>query len=390
VSGTAISLFTGAGGLDLGLEAAGFVHVKSVESDADARDTLRRNRPGWPLAEENDVFDFLESISLKSLGLKRGELDILVGGPPCQPFSKAGQWQDAGRAGLQDPRSSCIDAMAAIANKLLPRVVLLENVPGFLQGERSGLSRFVDALNAGPLHGRASYQISHIVLKAEDYGVPQLRKRAFVVAVRSAKAIGWPEVLSPVQRRSAGDALFGVESAEIPVQTGRWGDLLSSIPAGSNYLHHTAEGGGEPLFGVRTRFWSFLLKLHPALPSWTISASPGPSTGPFHWSNRPLSIEEMARLQTFPLDWTFSGGRASRVRQIGNATPPLLAEHVVRSVATLLGMKVDPAVHFALPRAKRLPDLPPLEPVPEKYLALRGNHDRHPGHGRGPRPRRRS
>ena len=84
---------------------------------------------------------------------------------------------------------------------------------------------------------------------------------------------------------------------------GKWADLLPTIPEGQNYLWHTNRGGGSQLFGWRTRYWSFLLKLAKNLPSWTIQAHPGSSIGPFHWRNRKLSVPEMCRLQTFPTAW---------------------------------------------------------------------------------------
>ena len=89
---------------------------------------------------------------------------------------------------------------------------------------------------------------------------------------------------------------------------GKWADLLPSIPEGSNYLHHTDRGEGMPLFGWRRRYWTFLLKLAKNRPSWTIQAQPGPAVGPFHWSNRRLSVRELSRLQTFPDDVNIVGG----------------------------------------------------------------------------------
>jgi len=104
--------------------------------------------------------------------------------------------------------------------------------------------------------------------------------------------------------------------------------LLKSIPEGKNYLWHTPRGAGEPLFGWRTRYWSFLLKLSKGQPSWTIQAEPGPATGPFHWRNRLLSIQELVRLQTFPDEYEIVGSRRSAQMQVGNAVPPFLAEQV--------------------------------------------------------------
>src|SRR5206468_6143085 len=106
--------------------------------------------------------------------------------------------------------------------------------------------------------------------------------------------------------------------------SGKWADLLPTIPEGKNYLWHTPRGGGEPLFGWRTRYWNFLLKLAKDQPSWTIQAQPGPAVGPFHWKSRRLSTRELCRLQTFPDDVVIVGDRMSLHRQVGNAVPSLL------------------------------------------------------------------
>src|SRR5207302_1512865 len=95
---------------------------------------------------------------------------------------------------------------------------------------------------------------------------------------------------------------------------GYWTGLLPSIPEGRNYLYHTRHGGGVELFGSRRRYWSFLLKLAQDLPAWTIPAKPGPSTGPFHWESRPLAVEELLRIQSFPADWNIAGNRTTQVK----------------------------------------------------------------------------
>src|SRR5262249_18489369 len=107
---------------------------------------------------------------------------------------------------------------------------------------------------------------------------------------------------------------------------------LPSIPEGENYLWHTARGGGMPLFGWRTRYWSFLLKLAKDRPAWTIQAQPGPATGPFHWTNRRLSSQELCRLQTFPDGLQFDCGRNDVQRMLGNAVPSLVAEVIAREI----------------------------------------------------------
>jgi len=136
---------------------------------------------------------------------------------------------------------------------------------------------------------------------------------------------------------TAAEAIDGLEVPEFfepeEVVRGRWADHLATVPPGWNYKAHTAWAGHpEPTFVTETRFWNFLLKLAPDKPSWTIAASPGPWTGPFHWSSRRLRTVEMAALQGFPRGYKFSGSRRDRVRQIGNAVPPPLAQQMVKSV----------------------------------------------------------
>jgi DNA (cytosine-5)-methyltransferase 1 len=167
--------------------------------------------------------------------------------------------------------------------------------------------------------------------------------------------------------------------------SGAWADLLPSIPEGNNYLWHTSRGGGLPLFGWRRRFWSFLLKLAKNQPSWTIQAQPGPAIGPFHWNNRRLSTRELARLQTFPDDVMITGNRHAVQKQLGNAVPSLLAEVVAREIrAQLLAMKPSRGALKLLP-PDRSP-APPPEPVarvPKKFHKLIGEHEAHPGTGKG-------
>jgi DNA (cytosine-5)-methyltransferase 1 len=125
---TVISLFTGAGGLDYGLEAAGFETRVAVEFDADAAATLRANR-GWPVLE-NDIHGIPTNEMLAAASLHEGEADLLAGGPPCQPFSKSGYWAkgDAGR--LDDPRASTLEAYLRVLRDAKPKMFLLENVAG--------------------------------------------------------------------------------------------------------------------------------------------------------------------------------------------------------------------------------------------------------------------
>src|SRR5690606_35435717 len=131
---------------------------------------------------------------------------------------------------------------------------------------------------------------------------------------------------------------------------GKWGALLPSIPEGENYLWHTERSGGMPLFGWRTRYWSFLLKLSKRLPSWTIQAQPGSAIGPFHWDSRRLTFAELCRIQTFPHKLQIDARRTEMQRMLGNAVPSLIAEVWAREIRKQL---------FDLPIVTPLKLLPP-------------------------------
>lgn len=384
---TVLSVFSGAGGLDIGLEAVGFENKGCVEIDAIARTTLSLNRPNWPLLDPPDVIRLSKTLTPSDLGMDPGDLDLIAGGPPCQPFSKAAQWSPSGRNGLMDSRACGIGAFLNLVRTFRPRAILVENVPGFARGAPSALPYMASELEQINQDLGTRYRIDHRVLDASEFGVPQIRKRVFLIAFRDGMKVRWPRPTHKDRPVRAWDALRDTKSDDPPRCGGSWTGLLPSIPEGQNYLFHTSEGGGEPLFGYRRRYWSFLLKLAKARPSWTIPAQPGPSSGPFHWDNRPLSPLEMQRLQTFPSTWRFAGGYRDQVRQIGNATPPLLAEIVGRMISDSLGHRSRGPFSLAIRRSPRVPRANRRTAVPAQYLELRGKHPPHPGSGKGPAPR---
>ena len=385
---TVISLYTGAGGLDYGFEAAGFETRVGLEFDAVAVETVRASR-AWPVLHA-DIHDTSTAQILEAGSLKRGAADVLIGGPPCQPFSKSGYWASGDSKRLQDPRALTLDAYMRVVEEALPQVLLLENVAGIsFSGKEEGLrhlTRFLEGINE---RQGTSYAPAWRVLDAADYGVPQSRSRFFMVADRDGRAFGFPEPTHGTAHNphvNAWSAIGDLEpdSAEDLTVPGRWGPLLPSIPEGENYLWHTDRKGGLPLFGWRRRYWSFLLKLAKDRPSWTIQAEPGPAIGPFHWQSRRLSVREMAALQTFPRDVVFMGGRNAVQRQIGNAVPSLLAEVMARAIRTqLLGCAVPHEATLRVQHASSTPSAEPIQPVPDQYLELVGDHSPHPGTGKG-------
>lgn len=342
----AISLFSGAGGLDLGVEAAGYQVAAAVECDADAALTMEKNfhHLASPVIRKDILKTPTEEI-LELADLRTGQRpDLLVGGPPCTPFSKSGFWLEWKRAGL-DPDASLLQAYTRVLREAKPRSFILENVYALTYKNRASRPAYERLLRE---IGEAGYDFRAKVLNAADYGVPQVRPRLFIVGVPRGYPV--PELPEPThtgmwERRmsgagttphvTAGEALAGLESEPEPseVHRGQYAHLLPGIPPGGNYLHYTAERGHpEPVFTWRSRYWSFLLKLDPARPSPTIQAQPGPNVGPFHWENRRLRVAEIRRLFTFPDDFELVGTRTSVQAQLGNSVPPLLAQKVAEQV----------------------------------------------------------
>jgi DNA (cytosine-5)-methyltransferase 1 len=397
-----ISLYTGAGGLDLGFEAAGFETAVAVEMDPEAAATLRHNRK-WPVLDR-DIQTVTSREILETAGLAPGEADALIGGPPCQPFSKSGYWASGDSLRLDDPRAGTLAAYLRVLRDTLPKTFLLENVPGLAYRSKSeGLELIQKTIRGINREHGTRYTLAVAKLNAADYGVPQIRERVFVIGARDGQDFSFPTSthVQPGEERlplglsaytTVWDAIGDLAEDDDPELRlrGKWADLLPSIPEGENYLFHTERGGGLRLFGWRRRYWSFLLKLAKALPSWTIQAQPGPAIGPFHWKSRRLSARELCRLQTMPDGYSVLGNVSSVQRQIGNAVPSALAEILARAMRRqLLGDRVRLQSRLIPSSRGPIPDPEPVQPVPFKYRHLVGDHEAHPGTGQGYAARRR-
>jgi DNA (cytosine-5)-methyltransferase 1 len=395
-----ISLYTGAGGLDLGLEAAGFRTGVAVEFDHWCAKTIQANRARWNVIED-DIHAVSSRRILKTAGLRKREAALVAGGPPCQPFSKSGYWASGDSRRLDDPRADTLTAFMRVVRDTLPRAFLLENVYGLVyEGKDEGLRHLLQLVEQINRETRSNYVVNWQVLNAADHGVPQIRERAFLIGSRDGVHFQFPrrtfadpgeefEMFPLPPHRTAWDALGDLAEptrAELEMR-GAWRELLPSIPEGENYLWHTDRRGGLPLFGWRTRFWSFLLKLAKNRPAWTIQATPGPAIGPFHWSNRRLSPRELMRLQTFPDNFNVSGPLTEIQRQIGNAVPSLLAEVLGREIRRqLLGeTRISLGPKLLPPDRSPVPPAEEVQPVPESFHHLVGKHEPHPGTGRGPK-----
>ncbi|MBI2439380.1 MAG: DNA cytosine methyltransferase [Candidatus Moranbacteria bacterium] len=336
---TVISLYSGAGGLDVGLEQAGFDVRVALDFDHDSCETLRTNFKHSAVIE-GDVTKITSQEILKNGGLKKGEVDLLVGGPPCQPFSKSAFWN--GSKGLKDPRAVTLHEYIRILKDSKPKAFILENVFGLAY--KNNQDAFT-LLREG--FKQLGYEINWQVINTASYGIPQIRQRLIILGSRIGRIeFPLPTHHDPAEEGekntlfknelpcyvTAKEAFKGLkeEGGEVPTELkvgGKWGHLLAEIPPGDNYLYYTEKRGHKnPLFGWRSRYWSFLLKLSPNKPSWTIQAQPGPYVGPFHWDNRRLTLGERKRIQTFPDNYIFVGKKGSVQKQIGNAVPCLLGK----------------------------------------------------------------
>jgi DNA (cytosine-5)-methyltransferase 1 len=294
---------------------------------------------------------------LEAGGLAAGDAALVVGGPPCTPFSKSGFWLEEKRTS-SDPDASLLDEYVRVVRDVEPEAFILENVQGLTyRTHEAQFTRLLTGLRD------LGYNPQWQVLLAADYGIPQLRRRVFVVGRRDGRRFifparthsGWSERDRRIDRAKLpyvttrevlGDLLPG-EREEDEIVEGEFAELAAEVPPGQNYLWHTTRYGGRDVFRWRSRYWTFLLKLDPDRPSTTLQAQPGPWVGPFHWENvlnedgdlraRRLRVPEMLRIMTLPDDFVVVGSRADAQRQLGNAVPVELGKVVVRALLEQLG-----------------------------------------------------
>jgi DNA (cytosine-5)-methyltransferase 1 len=393
----AISLFSGCGGLDYGFESAGYDIILKNDFDKYSCQTLRLNSSATIL--EKPIEEITIDEVKKIVGNSSNAVDIVIGGPPCQPFSKSAYWSKGDTLRLKDRRANTLNEYFKIIQEFTPKAFLLENVHGInYSGKEEGFQYIINRIKEINLLTGTDYIPCWSILNSAEYGVPQLRERFFLIAFKNGTTFHFPQKeYSEFDRNdlfnanylpfiNAWDAIGNIkpdinEKLEVG---GHWADLLPSIPEGENYLWHTDRKGGLPLFGWRTRYWCFLLKLAKNKPSWTIQAQPGSSIGPFHWKNRKLSWKEMAFIQTFPRSFVIDSPRAEIQRQIGNAVPSLLAEILAREIAIQgFDQKYNEEPKLKIEKSKEIPEPEEIIEVPPKYYYLIGEHSPHPGTGKG-------
>jgi DNA (cytosine-5)-methyltransferase 1 len=332
-----ISLFSGGGGLDLGLEAAGFETVFASDIDYHSCITLQNGKENaksrkLPFLQsaticQADVKQLSSKEVMTLAGVKKGEVDLLAGGPPCQAFSVFGK-----RKGVEDPRGLLAYEYLRLLSEIQPKAFVFENVYGLLTIDGGGIFKALCEKLEHP-GGTLHYTLSIFRLNAVDFGVPQFRDRVFIIGSRQGKRlVDIPKICTQLQPddgkffsyRTVGHALRGIP------------------PLGESLANHTSRNHSDRIIerykmlkhgerDSKTR----INKLDPKRPSYTIivGSDKGGGKGHVHpFKPREVSPRESARMQTFPDWWAFSGTSRHPIRQVGNAVPPILAAIIGREV----------------------------------------------------------
>lgn len=326
-----ISLFSGAGGIDIGFKKAGFKTILATDHWEVACETLKVNK-----IADNIVHKDIREIDFSKY---KNKIDCLIGGPPCPPYSKSRFYIKSKKRALEDNESFTLKYFLKTIKNTNPKIFFFENVHGFIYKPHQDALKFLEseAKNLG-------YNLTYKVINCADYGVPQMRQRFICIGVK--KKFGQFIFPSPTHSKTNTilkkwvdcNKAIGDLDNKLPEDKDRQAgskhkSLLKLIPPGQNYLYFTKERGyPRPKFKWRSRYWSFLLKLSPKKPSWTIQASFSNNMGPFHWNNRFLRINEIKRIQTFPDKYKLKGVFRDQWRLVGNAVPPKISEIFAKEI----------------------------------------------------------
>jgi len=309
---TCMELFAGAGGMALGLSRAGIQHSLLIDNDKDCVSTLHVNRPEW-----NVIYKDIREVDYSGMSC-----DIISGGFPCQSFSHAGK-----RLGFEDTRGTLFYEFARAVKQVRPPMFIAENVPG-LKTHDSGRT-FKTVLHV--LHSIGGYDITCLVLNAAVHGVPQRRKRLFIVGHRPVMTFRFPRPGGKVL--TVRDALEGVPPSAGYTYSDKKRKVMDLVPSGGCWVDLpndvAREYMGKSYFSGGGRR-GCARRLHWDEPCHTLTTSPSQKlTERCHPDEtRPLTVREYARIQTIPDDWEICGSISSQYRQIGNAVPVELAYRI--------------------------------------------------------------
>lgn len=328
---TMLDLFAGAGGLSLGLTWAGFRSVGAVEFDSAAAETYESNFGAHLHRDADGVPLTIEEVDFSRY---KGEIDLLVGGPPCQGFSQLGK-------GLaDDPRNRLWREFMVAVETVRPRAFLMENVPPILRAEEGEATREVAE--------KLGYDVAAGVLNANEFGVPQVRRRAFILGTLEGQAS-----LPSVERNDAPRTVrWAIDDLPLEPDEKNWHKARNPRPMSIERYKVVPEGGNrfdlqKARPDITPRCWlekptgstdvfGRLSWDKPALTIRTEFFKPEKGRYLHPQAHRPITHREAARLQTFPDDFEFCGSNIEVAKQIGNAVPPLLAYRLGRHIATFL------------------------------------------------------
>ena len=315
---TYIDLFAGAGGLSLGFDEAGFENLFSIEFDKTYASTYMKNFPSHKMTIED-----IKNIDNEKIAklVEGGNVDIIIGGPPCQGFSIAG---NIGRNFIDDDRNKLFKEFVRFVNVIQPRMFIMENVAA-LERHRGG--KTIQEISEE--FEKCGYSIKHKVLLASEYSVPQERRRIFIIGTKGVNTFRFPQKSSKVVTvKEAIDDLPKLESGEasdIPNHIAmnhskQMLEKMGYIKDGGNRMdipENLRPESGDPRKYIR---------YNSNKPSYCVT---GDMRKIFHYSqNRALTCRELARIQTFPDTFVFCGNSSQIQQQIGNAVPPLLAKKI--------------------------------------------------------------
>ena len=340
----AMSLFAGAGGLDLGIDRGGFETALAMEIDLHCVATLRHNAPRKTVWNMDVRAVDIRRLS-ECLGIETGSLPLLCGGPPCQPFSQIGKHQ-----GINAPDGQLIFEMVRFAEGLRPHAVLIEQVPRFLRTPFSPLVSMQDML--AERFAEIGYDMYVEVLDASHFGVAQKRRRAVIVCVPRGQRYAFP-LSVPSALPTVGDAIGDLPPAADPntisavpnhidITPARDRERISYVPEGAWLSRADVAAPAEIVQRLKPKDTTKYRRLHREMPSLTLRCG----EIPYHpTENRYLTPRETARIQGFTDRYVFEGPIRRRTgtvrnldqhRQIANAVPPPLATAVAKSIKSAL------------------------------------------------------
>ncbi len=378
-----ISLFSGAGGFDIGLESAGFETAACVEIDADCRATLAFNRPDWKLLDNTsggriagDINEISTEEILKSARLKKGDAALVVGGAPCQSFSNIGK-----RDGIDSATNGKLYLeFLRIVEGVAPNAVIFENVSGITQNKHGEVVETLTSVLRG-----LGYGVSSAILNAADYGVPQRRGRFILIAIKGVSNPAFPLPTNFKSKESWNQfvSTLDVKPANVPADWKTLGEALSEIPSDQqrtdyalmnisdvvkNRMTYIKQGENFHVLPmeIRPNCWKHgkhqgtdtfgRMRLNePALTIRTAAYNPMKGKYIHPIEDRGYSTHDMAAIQGFPVDWVFKCTGREKItlvsggKQIGNAVPPPLAQALGKAVKIQIssGVKITPHISAA-------------------------------------------